>query len=114
MTAAEARDTGFFRDLIAGRYRDQRGNDRQGILNLLRGQFLMHQRIGVISRIVQVSLLSEDAAETVIVAGIIGGTGQSLGLQDMRADLYRIELEWARDAGDWRVIGARWSRGAQP
>ena len=112
--AAEERDTGFFRGLIAEGFVDQRGNDRQSILNMVRGQFLIHQRIAVVSRVHQVSLRGEDAAETVLSAGLMGSAGQRLTIRGVSADLYRIELEWIRENGDWRIIGARWSRAGDP
>ena len=110
VAAAQARDTGFFRGLIAESFVDQRGNDRQALLNRMRGQFLIQQRIEVISRVEEVVMHGADAAETIIVAGIVGSTSQRLALGSVSADLYRIELEWSHNDGDWRVIGARWSR----
>jgi len=107
--AAEARDTGFFRDLIAASYADQRGNDRTSLLNLVRGQFLIHQRIEVISDIQAITVADGTAAHTVITAGLVGSAGPRLRFGELSAELYRIELEWIRDGGDWRVIGARWS-----
>ena len=114
VTAAEARNTGFFRDLIAPGFVDQRGNDRDAIVALVRGQFLIHSKISVMSRVQDIVIAGDDAAETVLVAGMVGSAGQRAGLGSLSADLYRIELEWARDGSDWRVIGARWSRLGEP
>ena len=114
VNAAEARNTGFFRDLIAPGFVDQRGNDRDAIVALVRGQFLIHQRISVISRVQDIVIAGNDAAETLLVAGMVGSAGQRTGLGGFSADLYRIELEWVRDGADWRVIGARWSRMGEP
>jgi hypothetical protein len=107
--AAEARDTGFFRDLIAPGFQDQRGNDRQSLVNMIRGQFLINQRVEVISRIESITILGDDAARTVIAAGLVGASGKPLALGGISADLYRIRLEWVRNGKDWQVIGARWS-----
>ena len=114
VTAAEARNTGFFRDLIAPGFVDQRGNDRDAMVALVRGQFLIHSKISVISRVQDIVIAGDDAAETVLVAGMAGSAGQRAGLGGFSADLYRIELEWVRDGSNWRVIGARWSRLGEP
>jgi len=109
VAAAEARDTGFFRDLIAESFVDQRGNDRQSMLNLVRAQFFLNQRIDVISRVQTISLEGDDAARTVLAAGLVGSPGSRIQLGETSGDLYRIELEWIKDGADWRVIGAEWS-----
>jgi len=107
--AAEARNSGFFHDLIAAGFVDSRGNDRQAILSMMRSQFRLHPRIHVVSRIETISVESPEVARTVLVAGLAGTGIPRLQLGELDAGLYRIELEWAWDAGDWRVIGAQWS-----
>lgn len=109
-SAAEARDTGFFRDLIAGGYRDSRGNDRDQLINYLRGYFLTHMQIEVVSRIAEVELQGADAARVVVQAGMLGRRAGQPVLSQLNADLYRIELELVGGSGGWQVIGARWER----
>lgn len=109
-SAAEARDTGFFRDLIASEYRDSRGNDRDRLINSLRGYFLTHTQIEVLSRVAEVELQGADAARVVVQAGMVGRRGGQPVLSQLNADLYRIELELVGGSGDWQVIGARWER----
>jgi hypothetical protein len=41
------------------------------------------------------------------MAGQRSGAGLIAGVD---ADLYRFELELVNDDGDWRIIGATWSR----
>jgi hypothetical protein len=108
--AAEARDTGYFRDLIAASYTDSRGNDRDRIIDVIRGYFFTNPRIDVVTRIEETELLGQDAARVVMLAGILGrreGVGV-LGGFDGR--LYRLELELVATGGDWQIIGARWER----
>lgn len=108
--AAEARDAGFFGDLIADAYRDSRGNDRSEVLRSLRGYFIANQRIEIVSRVDDVALQGGDAARVVVHAGMLGQrTGHEL-LAGVDADLYRFELELVNDGGDWRIIGASWGR----
>lgn len=108
--AAEQRDTGFFRDLIAPGYADSRGNDRQRLIDYLRGYFLVHREIDVVSRIATVEVSGADAARIVVHAGILGRRAGQPALAGLAADLYRIELELVGGDGAWRVIGASWER----
>ena len=108
--AGEARDTGHFRGLIADSYADARGNDRERLINLIRGYFLAHQSIDVFTRIETVELSGEDAAEIVVLAGILARQpGEGL-LTGFDGRLYRLELELVENDGDWQVIGAEWER----
>lgn len=108
--AAEARDAGFFADLVGDAYRDARGNDRDELLRAMRGYFLANQRIEIVSRVDEVVLEGADAARAVVHAGMAGQrTGAAL-LGGVDADLYRFELELVNDGGEWRIIGAEWRR----
>jgi hypothetical protein len=108
--AAESRDTGFFRDLIGTGYRDARGNDREQIVNLVRGLFIANQRVEVVSRIDTVELEGTDAARAVVHAGMLSQRAGAELLGGVKADLYRFELELVNDGGAWQIIGATWSR----
>lgn len=106
--AAEQRDTGYFRDLLGKSYRDARGNDRDEMLRFIRGYFLTHSHIEVVSRIDSVELEGRDAAHAVLHAGLLGHrAGESL-LGGVQGDLYRVELELVAQDGAWQVIGANW------
>jgi len=106
--AAEARNGGFFRDLIAPSYRDSRGNDRDQMLNLIRGYFLAHSSIEVVMTIDEIVLEGADAARIDVRAGLLGQrAGQSL-LGGVDGDLQHVRLELIKEDSDWRVIGTNW------
>jgi hypothetical protein len=111
-TAAEARDTGFFRDLIGDGYRDERGNDREQILNRLRGYFLTHQRIEIVSRVEAIRLDGPGVADAIVHAALVGQRAGEPLLGGVGGDFYRFEIELVDDGGEWRMIGAKWDRGA--
>lgn len=108
--AAEARDTGFFRAVIGTAYRDSRGNDRDQAINMLRGLFVTNQRVEIVSRIDSVELQGADAARAVLHAGMVGQRAGAGMLGGLDADLYRFELEFVNDGGDWQIIGATIAR----
>jgi hypothetical protein len=108
--AAEARNTGFFRDLLAAGYRDDHGNDRAAAIQLVRGFFLANQKIEIVSRVDEIDLEGADAARAVVHAGLLGQRAGAAALGGLRGDLYRFELELVNESGDWRIIGAKWQR----
>jgi hypothetical protein len=108
--AAEARDVGFFGDLLSAAYRDSHGNDREQVLRTLRGYFIANQRVEIVSRVDEVTLQGGDAARVVLHAGLLGQRSGAAALAGVDADLYRFELELAANDGEWQIIGARWSR----
>lgn len=108
--AVESRDTGHFRGLIADSYIDARGNDRERLINLIRGYFLANQSIDVLSRIETVELRGEDAAEIVVLAGLLARRPGAGLLEGFDGRLYRLELELVENDGDWQIIGASWER----
>jgi hypothetical protein len=103
--AAEARDAGFFAELLGAGYRDSRGQGRDEAMRMIRGYFIANQRIEIVSRVDEVVFEGRDAARAVVHAGMVG---QRAGepLLGVGAALYRFELELVNDGGDWRIIGA--------
>jgi len=108
--AAEARDTGFFSDLLGPGYRDSRGNDREEAVRMIRGYFIANQRIEIVSRVDEVVLEGGDAARAVVHAGMVGQRAGEGLIGGARGDLYRFELELVNDGGDWQIIGAEFGR----
>ncbi len=108
--AAEARDAGFFGDVVGPGYRDSRGQDRTELLRTLRGYFIANQRIEIVSRVDEVRLEGADAARAVVHAGLAGRRSGAALLGGVDADLYRFELELVNEGGEWQVIGADVSR----
>ena len=108
--AAEARDAGFFADLLGAGYRDSGGNGRDEAIRRVRGLFIANQRIEIVSRVDEVVLEGADAARAVVHAGLVGQrTGAAL-IDGVEADLYRFDLELINEGGDWRIIGADFER----
>ena len=105
--AAEARDTGFFRDAISASYADRRGQRRDDVINVIRGIFLTNATVEVISRVESIDFSGPDVAAVNMQAALVGKR-EGAALFDVDGDLYRIDLELVRESGDWRVISADW------
>jgi hypothetical protein len=108
-TAAEERDGGFFRELIAPVYRDAHGRDRDELLNSIRGYLLAHSNIEIITYVDEIVLDGADAARIVVRAGMAGQRAGEPLLGGIEGQLYRIELELRNDDA-WRVVEADWQR----
>jgi hypothetical protein len=108
-TAAEARDTGFFREAVSASYADRRGQSRDDVINVIRGVFLANATVEVVSRVETIALTGEDVATVTLRAALVG-KAQGASVLDIDADLQRFELELVRESGSWRVIGADWER----
>jgi hypothetical protein len=108
--AAEQRDIGFFRDLIAPSYADSNGNDRDRLLRFVSGYLLANPDPEIITAVDGIVLQGEDAAEVVVRAGFAGSTRRALlgGAEE-----YLVELELINDGSDWLVIGADWQSTAE-
>lgn len=108
--AAEERDSGYFRGLLSEHYTDTRGNDRERLIDTIRGYFLTHQSIEVVTRIRSIALKGTDAAEVSLLAGLLGQRAGASSLSGYDGRLYDIELELVEKSGDWQIIGAQWER----
>jgi len=103
--AAETKDRGALMDMVAEEYADSRGNNRDDIENLLRFYFLRQQKVALLTRIDELTVIGETAAELTLQVGMAGTNDNALGFS---ADAYRIEMELVRDGDDWLLIYARW------
>jgi hypothetical protein len=106
--AAEARDTGHFRALISRDYRDARGNGRDELINWLRAYFLTHQRVEIVTRVEDIVLHGDEAANVVLRVASLGVRGSPSAIGGLSGELERLELELVREGGEWRIIGASW------
>ena len=104
--AAEARERRDLVDMISPAYADARGSDRDGIERLLRVYFFRQHSIKLLTKIEEIRLYGDSAAEIDLTVAMAGRNDSVLGFS---ADAYQFQLELERDGGDWLQISARWS-----
>jgi len=108
--AAEDRNLGFFRDVMARDYTDAKGLSRDEFLRMLAGYFYRNRSIHLISRTEDVVVEGPETARAVIIVGMAGSPVEGFDqLLTLRADLYRLELEF-NIAEDIQLRYARWER----
>jgi len=103
--AAEAKERRELIGMISPAYTDARGNERGDIENILRAYFFRQNSITLLSKIEEVRLIADSAAEIELTVGM---AGQNDGVLGFSADAYRFELELTREGDDWLLISARW------
>lgn len=103
--AAEAKDRRALLDMISPSYADARGNSRDDIGNMMRFYFLRQNKVVLISRVDELEVFADSAANLVVQVGMAGANDNLLGFS---ADAYRFEMELERDGSDWLLIAARW------
>ena len=91
--------------MISDAYVDARGNDRADIENMLRVYFLRQHKIGLLTKIEDITVYGDTAAKLDMTVGMAGTNDGVLGFS---ADAYRFELELEKDGNDWQLIAARW------
>ena len=109
--AAEQKQIGTLRDLISERYADDQGQNKRAIEALLRLHFLRNENLHLYAHIQSVTLPQPDRAQAtvlIVMAGVPMVSAQDLIA--VRADLYRFEIEFAREDKTWRVQRAAWRR----
>lgn len=102
--AIEDRDRGTLVDMISPAYTDARGNSRDDIGNLLRYYWLRHDRLALLTRIDEITVVGVTAAELELQVGTAGVGGDAA----FRADAWHLELELERKDEEWLLIAARW------
>lgn len=105
VAAAEQKDRGALVDMVSESYLDARGQNRTDLGNLLRVYFLRQEKVAFITRIDELDVHGDSAADLVLQVGMAGTNDNVLGFS---ADAVRIEMELERDGDDWFLIAARW------
>ena len=82
------------------------GNDRDAIEDMFRFYFLRAGDIALLTRIEELVVHGDSAAELLLTVGM---AGRSDGVLGFSADAYRFEMELEREGADWLLIGARWA-----
>ena len=106
IAATEAKERGELLDMISPAYADSRGYNRSRIGDVLRVYFLRMNSIELITRVDEIKVMGDTAAEVLLTVGMAGTKDSLLGFS---ADAYQFSLELEKNAGDWQLISAQWA-----
>lgn len=102
--AAEAKERRALMRMISPAYADARGNSRDSLENLLRIYFLRQQKIALVTRIEEVTVIGGTAAKVSLTAAMAGTNDGTMGFS---ADVYHFTFELEHDGDDWLLIAAK-------
>ena len=102
---AAAKDRKGLVKMISSTYADARGNTRDDIDKLFRFYFLRQHKVALLTRIEELTVHGDSAADFVLAVGMAGTHDGALGFG---AEAYRFEMELERDGDNWLLIAARW------
>lgn len=105
VNAAENKERRDLVGMISESYVDAHGNDRGGIEDMFRFYFLRQNKIGLLTKIEEITIYGDTAAKLIMTVGMAGTNDGVLGFS---ADAYRFELELEKGGDDWQLISARW------
>jgi hypothetical protein len=103
--AAENKERRDLLGLISPAYADSRGHERDDIGDILRVYFFRQHSISLLTKIEEIRVYGDSAAEIELTVAMAGQNDSVLGFS---ADAYRFQLELERDGEEWFLISARW------
>lgn len=103
--AAENKERRGLIGQVSESYADARGNDRNDIENMLRIYFLRQHKIGLLTKIEEITIYGDTAARLIMTVGMAGTND---GVMGFSADAYRFDMELEKDGSEWLLIAARW------
>ena len=107
--AAEARDLGAIKDLIAETYNDNRRRSKRDLVAITARYFLANKNIHIFTRIGELVFPEPDRAQVKLYVAMAGQNISDLdALLNMQADLYRFDLTLARIDQEWQLTSADW------
>ncbi len=106
--AAEARDLSGLLEHVSPAYRDAGGGGPDELKQTLRGYFVMHQSVHLLTRIESVEFPYRDYARVRLKVGTLGHGASGATSLDLAADVHDVVLELQLEDDEWKVVRAAW------
>jgi hypothetical protein len=107
--AAEERSHDRLLELVDDQFSAQKGLDKKQLSRLIRGYLFRHKNIFLFSKIKALEFLADDRALLSIHVAMTGSKISDLGaLANLRARIYRMDLELVKKDSTWLLIYADW------
>jgi hypothetical protein len=106
--AAEARDLSGVLEHVSPAFRDEHGGGRDELKQTLRGYFVTHQSIALLTRIDSVEFPYRDLARVRVTVGTLGREAAGATALEFATDINEIVLELKLEDDEWKVVRAAW------
>lgn len=109
--AAEAKDVSALKEMVAEDYRDVNGYDKRAVVRLIQLYLLRNRAVHLFTLTKSLQILDQDNAVADVLVAMAGQPVEEADqLFDIRADLIRFNVRYARDGDEWLVVGVEWRR----
>jgi hypothetical protein len=106
---AQKRNAGDMKEHVSEGYSDAQGNDKRAVAQLVAFHLLRNQSVYLLTRVRSVEIAAPGQARAEVLVAMAGTKIEGPeALLALRADLYRFDLGFAEEDGDWRVRSAEW------
>jgi hypothetical protein len=106
--AAEERDLGGVLEHVSPAFRDESGRGPDDLKQYLRGYFVIHQSVHLLSRVESVEFPYRDYARVQLKVAMVGREASSGASLDLAAEVQDVVLELQFEDGEWKVVRAAW------
>ncbi|MBI5493293.1 MAG: hypothetical protein HY893_10230 [Deltaproteobacteria bacterium] len=106
----EEKDVSAFMKLVSKDYRDNEGNDYNGVKGILVYELLRKERVRVFVRSLAVEVKGDEALIDARVALVRGMDAE--GVKDIipeNAEAMRFNVVFRKEGGDWKAVNASWT-----
>lgn len=106
---AENRDALELKTLIAKDYSDDNGLNKASLVRLAAGYFLRNRNIHLLTRIHSIDFPIQNQAKVTIYVAMAGSPVSAIeSLTNVRAQLYRFDLQLIHRKSEWLIRSAHW------
>jgi hypothetical protein len=107
--AAESRDLPGLLELVSPAFLDEHGGGRDELNQALRGYFVTHPSIALLTRIESIEFPYRDLAQVRVTIGTLGREVTETTAFELAADIQEVVLELKLEDDEWKVVRAAWS-----
>jgi hypothetical protein len=107
--SAQQRDAGAMKQHVSDAYSDENGNDKRAAIQLIAFHLLRNQSVHLLTRVQSLEIPAPAEAQASVLVAMAGTEIEGPeALLALRADLYRFDLSFREEDGDWRIRSAAW------
>ena len=108
--AAEAKDVGTLKDMVAGDFKSGQ-YDKNSIIRLVALYLLGQKNLHLFSLTRSLQIIDQDNAKAAILVAMAGQPIDNADqLRDLRVEMLRFDVSYMRKEDEWKVIGVEWER----
>ena len=105
--SAQQRDAGAIKQHVSDAYSDGNGNDKRAAIQLVAFHLLRNQSVHLLTRVQSLEIPAPAEAQASVLVAMAGTPIEGPeALLALRADLYRFDLSFREEDGDWRIRSA--------